>query len=96
MLSFAQCSGSRSQLPPNQLTEVPGEGEIETAMIGPEYEPLIPRIPVGRMGSTDKAASVMLQLSGTDFGYVTGAEIFLTGGRHLFRADSYARSGSGP
>ncbi len=48
------------------------------------------------MGSTDEAASVTLQLSGTDFGYVTGAEIFLTGGRHLFRADSYARSGSGP
>ncbi|HJT15110.1 MAG TPA: hypothetical protein VJ790_20980, partial [Dongiaceae bacterium] len=27
MLSFAQCSGSRSQLPSNQLTEVPG-GEV--------------------------------------------------------------------
>jgi NAD(P)-dependent dehydrogenase (short-subunit alcohol dehydrogenase family) len=63
---------------------VPGEGEIETAMIGPEYEALIARIPVGRMGTTDEVAGVVFQLCGTDFGYVTGTEIFLTGGQHLF------------
>ena len=59
-------------------------GEIETAMVGPEYEALIPRIPMGRMGSTAEVASVVFQLCGSDFSYVTGTEIFLTGGQHLF------------
>lgn len=59
-------------------------GEIETAMIGPEYEALIPRIPMGRMGTTDEVAGVVYQLCGADFGYVTGTEIFLTGGQHLY------------
>src|SRR5262249_34982509 len=59
-------------------------GEIETAMIGPEYEALIPRIPMGRMGTPEEVAGVVFQLCGKDFGYVTGTEIFLTGGPHLF------------
>ena len=59
-------------------------GEIETAMIGPEYEALIPRIPMGRMGTPEDVASVVFQLCGQDFGYVTGTEIFLTGGQHLY------------
>jgi NAD(P)-dependent dehydrogenase (short-subunit alcohol dehydrogenase family) len=58
-------------------------GEIETAMVGPEYEALIPRIPMGRMGSTAEVAGVVYQLCGSDFSYVTGTEIFLTGGQHL-------------
>jgi NAD(P)-dependent dehydrogenase (short-subunit alcohol dehydrogenase family) len=59
-------------------------GEIETAMVGPEYEALIPRIPMGRMGTTAEVAGVVYQLCGSDFSYVTGTEIFLTGGQHLF------------
>ena len=59
-------------------------GEIATAMVGPEYEALIPRIPMGRMGSTSEVAGVVYQLCGSDFSYVTGTEIFLTGGQHLF------------
>ncbi len=59
-------------------------GEIETAMVGPEYEALIPRIPMGRMGSTAEVAGVVYQLCGSDFSYVTGTEIFLTGGQHLY------------
>jgi NAD(P)-dependent dehydrogenase (short-subunit alcohol dehydrogenase family) len=59
-------------------------GEIETAMVGPEYEALIPRIPMGRMGSPDEVASVVFQLCSKDFSYVTGSEIFVTGGQHLF------------
>lgn len=58
-------------------------GEIETAMIGPEYEALIPRIPMARMGTPAEVAGVVFQLCGPDFGYVTGTEIFLTGGQHL-------------
>jgi NAD(P)-dependent dehydrogenase (short-subunit alcohol dehydrogenase family) len=58
-------------------------GEIETAMIGPEYEALIPRIPMGRMGTPAEVAGVVFQLCGPDFAYVTGTEVFLTGGQHL-------------
>jgi len=59
-------------------------GEIETAMIGEEYEALIPRIPMHRMGTPDEVASAVFQLCSKDFGYVTGTEIFVTGGQHLF------------
>jgi NAD(P)-dependent dehydrogenase (short-subunit alcohol dehydrogenase family) len=59
-------------------------GEIETAMIGPEYETLIPRIPMHRMGRPEEVASAVYQLCTDDFGYVTGTEIFVTGGQHLF------------
>ena len=58
-------------------------GEIETEMIGPEYEPLITRIPMQRMGMTAEVASVILRLCEPEFGYVTGSEIFITGGQHL-------------
>ncbi|MGE0735603.1 MAG: SDR family NAD(P)-dependent oxidoreductase [Alphaproteobacteria bacterium] len=59
-------------------------GEIETAMLAPEYEQLVPRIPLHRLGTPDEVASVVYRLCGADFGYVTGAEIFITGGQHLF------------
>lgn len=59
-------------------------GEIETAMIGEEYEALIPRIPMQRMGQSAEVASAVYQLCTPDFGYVTGTEIFVTGGQHLY------------
>ena len=59
-------------------------GEIETEMIGPEYEPLVNRIPMRRMGSPDEVAAAVFQLCSADFGYVTGTEIFVTGGQHLY------------
>ena len=59
-------------------------GEIATEMIGTEYESLIPRIPLNRMGAAEEVASVIFQLCGEDFSYVTGTEIFVTGGQHLF------------
>jgi NAD(P)-dependent dehydrogenase (short-subunit alcohol dehydrogenase family) len=58
-------------------------GEIETEMIGEEYEALIPRIPMHRMGTAAEVAGAVYQLCNSDFGYVTGSEIFLTGGQHL-------------
>jgi NAD(P)-dependent dehydrogenase (short-subunit alcohol dehydrogenase family) len=59
-------------------------GEIETAMIGPEYETLIPRIPMHRMGRPEEVAATVYRLCTDDFGYVTGTEIFVTGGQHLY------------
>lgn len=58
-------------------------GEIVTEMVGPEYEALIPRIPLNRMGTSEEVANVVFQLCSPDFGYVTGTEIFVTGGQHL-------------
>ncbi|MEJ1994083.1 MAG: SDR family NAD(P)-dependent oxidoreductase [Limibacillus sp.] len=59
-------------------------GEIETAMVGEEYEALIPRIPMHRMGKPEEVAAAVYQLCSADFGYVTGTEIFVTGGQHLY------------
>jgi len=58
-------------------------GEIETEMISADYEPLITRIPMHRMGTTAEVAGVIYQLCDADFSYVTGSEIFITGGQHL-------------
>ena len=58
-------------------------GEIETAMLGPEYESLLPRIPMHRMGQPDDVAATVYYLCSQDANYVTGTEIFVTGGQHL-------------
>jgi len=59
-------------------------GEIETAMVGPEYEALIPRIPMHRMGTPEEVAGAVFQLCSPDFCYVTGTEVFVTAAQHLF------------
>lgn len=58
-------------------------GEIETGMVNADYEALIPRIPLDRMGSTADVAACIYRLCTDEFGYVTGTEIFVTGGQHL-------------
>ncbi|MCP4330712.1 MAG: SDR family oxidoreductase [Alphaproteobacteria bacterium] len=58
-------------------------GEIETAMVGPEYETLIPRIPLHRMGTPADVANTVYYLCDEGSSYVTGTEIFVTGGQHL-------------
>lgn len=59
-------------------------GEIETAMLSPEYEMLVPRIPMHRLGKPEDVASTVFALCSDQFGYVTGTEIFVTGGQHLY------------
>jgi NAD(P)-dependent dehydrogenase (short-subunit alcohol dehydrogenase family) len=59
-------------------------GEIETEMVGPEYEPLITRIPMQRMGTVEEVAGTIFSVCQADFGYVTGTEVFVTGGQHLY------------
>ena len=59
-------------------------GEIETDMVQPEYEMLIPRIPLNRMGTPDDVAHTIYYLCSEDASYVTGAELWVTGGPHLF------------
>lgn len=59
-------------------------GEISTEMISAEYEALVPRIPLDRMGSPEDVAGTVFRLCTDDFAYVTGSEIFVTGGQHLY------------
>ncbi|HEX7968311.1 MAG TPA: SDR family oxidoreductase [Stellaceae bacterium] len=59
-------------------------GEIETAMLSPETEVLIPRIPLHRLGTPEDVASSIFYLCSEDSAYVTGTEIFVTGGQHLY------------
>ncbi len=58
-------------------------GEIKTAMIQPEYESLIPRIPLERMGSAEDVAHAIHYFCSPEAGYVTGTELYITGGQHL-------------
>ena len=59
-------------------------GEIETAMLSPETDVLIPRIPMGRLGQPKEVAAAIYYLCSEEAGYVTGTELFITGGQHLF------------
>ncbi|MGH7089504.1 MAG: SDR family NAD(P)-dependent oxidoreductase, partial [Stellaceae bacterium] len=59
-------------------------GEIETAMLSPETEVLIPRIPLHRLGTPEDVAATIFYLATSDSAYVTGTEIFVTGGQNLF------------
>ncbi|HYN37964.1 MAG TPA: SDR family oxidoreductase, partial [Rhodospirillales bacterium] len=59
-------------------------GEIETDMIQPEYEVLIQRIPLERMGTPEDVARGIYFLCSDDASYVTGTELWITGGQHLY------------
>ena len=53
-------------------------------MLSPETEVLIPRIPLNRLGTPTDVASTIFYLCSDASSYVTGTEIFVTGGQHLF------------
>ena len=59
-------------------------GEIETAMLSPETEIMIPRIPLHRLGVPRDVAGTIFYLCSDDSSYVTGSEIMVTGGQHVF------------
>jgi NAD(P)-dependent dehydrogenase (short-subunit alcohol dehydrogenase family) len=59
-------------------------GEIATEILSPDTEVLIPHIPLGRLGSPEEVASVVFFLCSDGAGYVSGSEILLTGGQHLY------------
>jgi NAD(P)-dependent dehydrogenase (short-subunit alcohol dehydrogenase family) len=59
-------------------------GEIETQMLSPETEVLIPRIPLHRLGAPEDVAATIFYLCSEDSAYVTGTEIYVTGGQHLY------------
>ena len=59
-------------------------GEIVTAMLSPETEVLLPRIPLQRLGTPEDVAATIFYLCSPESSYVTGTEIFVTGGQHLY------------
>jgi NAD(P)-dependent dehydrogenase (short-subunit alcohol dehydrogenase family) len=59
-------------------------GEIATQMLSPDTEMQIPRIPLQRLGGPEDVAATIFYLCSPDSAYVTGTEIFITGGQHLY------------
>jgi NAD(P)-dependent dehydrogenase (short-subunit alcohol dehydrogenase family) len=59
-------------------------GEIETAMLSPESAVLLPRIPLHRLGVPSDVAGTVFFLCSDDAAYVTGTEISVNGGQHIF------------
>ncbi len=58
-------------------------GEIKTDVITPDYDVLIPRIPLGYMGTTADVAHAVYFLCSDEARYITGSEVWITGGQHL-------------
>ncbi|MEE2981163.1 MAG: SDR family oxidoreductase [Pseudomonadota bacterium] len=58
-------------------------GEIETAMLSPETEVMIPRIPLHRLGLPADVAGAIYFLCSDDSAYVSGTEIMVAGGQHV-------------
>ena len=59
-------------------------GEIRTAMLSPETTVLLPRIPLNRLGEPEDVAGTIYFLCTDDAAYVTGTEIFVNGGQHVY------------
>jgi NAD(P)-dependent dehydrogenase (short-subunit alcohol dehydrogenase family) len=59
-------------------------GEIETAMLSPETAVLLPRIPLNRLGVPADVAGTIFFLCSDDAAYVTGTEISVNGGQHIY------------
>jgi len=59
-------------------------GEIETAMLTPEYEALVPRIPLQKLGEPQDVAATIYWLCAPESRYISGTEIFVTGGQHVY------------
>jgi NAD(P)-dependent dehydrogenase (short-subunit alcohol dehydrogenase family) len=59
-------------------------GEIETAMLSPESAVLLPRIPLERLGIPSDVAGTIFFLCSEDAAYVTGTEISVNGGQHIY------------
>jgi NAD(P)-dependent dehydrogenase (short-subunit alcohol dehydrogenase family) len=58
-------------------------GEIETSILSPGTEKIIPQIPLHRLGTPDEVAKIIYVLCTDTSSYVTGAEIHINGGQHV-------------
>ena len=58
-------------------------GEIETSMIGPEYQEMAKDIPMRRLGTAEEVAKTIYFLCTEQSSYVNGAEVHINGGQHV-------------
>jgi len=58
-------------------------GEIETAILSPGTEKIIPQIPMRRLGQPEEVAKAIYFLCTDASSYVTGAELHINGGQHV-------------
>jgi NAD(P)-dependent dehydrogenase (short-subunit alcohol dehydrogenase family) len=58
-------------------------GEIETSILSPGTEKIIPQIPLRRLGQPEEVARAIYFLCTDGSSYVTGAEIHINGGQHV-------------
>jgi NAD(P)-dependent dehydrogenase (short-subunit alcohol dehydrogenase family) len=58
-------------------------GEIDTAILSPGTEAIIPQIPLHRLGTPDEVAKIIYVLCTETSSYVNGAEIHINGGQHV-------------
>jgi NAD(P)-dependent dehydrogenase (short-subunit alcohol dehydrogenase family) len=58
-------------------------GEIETSILSPGTEKIIPQIPLRRLGQPEEVARAIYFLCTDASSYVTGAEIHINGGQHV-------------
>jgi NAD(P)-dependent dehydrogenase (short-subunit alcohol dehydrogenase family) len=58
-------------------------GEIDTSILSPGTEKIIPQIPLHRLGTPDEVARIVYALCTETTSYVNGAEIHINGGQHV-------------
>jgi NAD(P)-dependent dehydrogenase (short-subunit alcohol dehydrogenase family) len=59
-------------------------GEIDTSILSPGTEDLVKHIPLRRLGRPDEVASMIFMLCSDPSSYVSGAEIHVNGGQHVY------------
>lgn len=58
-------------------------GEIETSILSPGTEKIIPQIPLRRLGQPEEVARAIYYLCTEGSSYVTGSELHINGGQHV-------------
>ena len=59
-------------------------GEIETSILSPGTEDLVKYIPLRRLGNPDEVANMIFMLCSDQSSYVSGSEIHINGGQHVY------------
>jgi NAD(P)-dependent dehydrogenase (short-subunit alcohol dehydrogenase family) len=58
-------------------------GEIETSILSPGTEKIIPQIPLRRLGQPEEVAKAIYFLCTDTSSYISGAELHINGGQHV-------------
>ncbi len=58
-------------------------GEIETPILSPHADDMLPAIPMARFGTPSEVAAAIYFLCSDTAGYITGGELHVNGGQHV-------------